>query len=503
MVSFMIRPLSNQYQKWVAKTANSSTAKNLRGSLSAAKSNIMYQVLPLTIKQQYNTHHPYGWNDGSMIQARGYQTQISLGIFSKIGPLEIQLQPELVYAQNNNFETFPTRYNDSIWRSHYSILNGIDNPEKYGNGSFKKVYAGQSSVKLRFKKVAMGVSTENLWWGPGTRNSLIMSNNAPGFPHITLNTSSPVTTGIGSFEGQIISGVLKGSGILPDTNRTINNKRLYVSKADQKRYLNGMIVTWQPKWTSGLFIGLARVFYIDKDDIKPSANGYVPVLTAFFKNKTPREDQLNRDQLLSLFMRLVSAGGKQELYAEFGRNDHAQDGTDLLLEPEHARAYTIGFKKIFTPKPAQQLELMAELTHLQMSSTASLRDAVSWYTHHRVPHGYTNFGQVIGAGIGPGGSSQAIGLSRVKGVDKVGLMLERVVRNNDFYYEAFTLRRNYTAHWVDLSMNLNKSWTRNRFIYVANLSLIRSLNYQWRYNNLYGKRDVNHINANFSFSYLL
>src|SRR6478672_5899984 len=24
-------------------------------------------LLPLTIKQQYDSHHPYGWNDGSMI----------------------------------------------------------------------------------------------------------------------------------------------------------------------------------------------------------------------------------------------------------------------------------------------------------------------------------------------------------------------------------------------------------------------------------------------------
>ena len=51
-----------------------------------------------------------------------------------------------------------------------------------------------------------------MWWGPGTRNSLIMSNNAPGFLHFTLNTKKPIETFIGSFEGQIISGKLEGSG---------------------------------------------------------------------------------------------------------------------------------------------------------------------------------------------------------------------------------------------------------------------------------------------------
>jgi hypothetical protein len=351
--------------------------------------------------------------------------------------------------------------------------------------------------------VAIGVSTENLWWGPGTRNALIMSNNAPGFPHITLNTTSPVRTPIGSFEGQVISGMLKGSGILPDTNRMYSNERLYVRKSDDKRYLNGMILTWQPKWINGLFLGFSRVFYVNKDDVKSTLTGYVPVLTSFFKKDTPNEDNLNRDQVLSVFMRLISKEGRGELYAEYGRNDHAQDLRDLLLEPEHIRAYTIGFKKLVTTKGGRDLELMAELTQMQLTATSALRAGGSWYVHHRVPHGYTNRGQVIGAGIGPGSNSQTIGLSWIKGIDKLGVMFERVVRDNDFYYDVFIPRQLFTAHWVDLSMNINKSWTRNRFIYVANLSLIRSLNYQWRYNNLFGRRDVNHVNAGFSVSYLL
>ena len=74
----------------------------------------------------------------------------------------------------------------------------------------------------------MGVSTENLWWGPGVRNSLIMSNNAPGFGHISFNTTAPVLTKIGSFEWQLISGVLQNSGLLPpDTARTFNGQKLY------------------------------------------------------------------------------------------------------------------------------------------------------------------------------------------------------------------------------------------------------------------------------------
>jgi hypothetical protein len=80
-------------------------------------------VLPLTWQQQYNTHHPYGVSDGSMIPAKGYQTQISFGVFFKKGLFSLQVQPELVFAQNANFSTFPSQHSDSIWKNYYSVLN--------------------------------------------------------------------------------------------------------------------------------------------------------------------------------------------------------------------------------------------------------------------------------------------------------------------------------------------------------------------------------------------
>jgi hypothetical protein len=51
------------------------------------------------------------------------------------------------------------------------------------NGPFNKAFWGQSSIRLTFGPASIGLSNENIWWGPGIRNSLIMSNNAPGFKH--------------------------------------------------------------------------------------------------------------------------------------------------------------------------------------------------------------------------------------------------------------------------------------------------------------------------------
>ncbi len=476
------------------------TTRNNSHSFSFAKGAGKGLLLPVTIKQQYNSHHPYGWNDGSMIQARGYQSRLSFGLYSTIGPLSIQFQPELVYSQNRGFSTFPSTHSDSIWRSYYyNVLNYIDNPEKYGKGSYAKLFPGQSSVRFNYKKLSLGVSTENLWWGPGIRNSLIMSNNAPGFQHITFNTLSPVSSPIGSFEWQVVSGILKNSGILPDdTTRSFEGQRLYRAKFDDNRYLNGMIITWQPKWTKGLFLGMSRAFVQYESDLGNSFSRYLPIVSKLFKGgNVAKEDSIRKDQLLSLFFRLILPKEKAELYAEYGREDHAGNLRDLSLEPEHTRAYIIGFRKIFETKKGKDVELFTEISNLQIPAIVNVRPQGSWYMHTDIRQGYTNLGQVIGAGIGPGSNSQSIGLNWIKEINKFGVILERVAWNNDFYFDAFSPTRNFNTHWVDLSINLNKSWRRKDFIYNANLSLIRSLNYQW-----VTKEDVSNLHAGFSVSYL-
>lgn len=510
-LSFSIRPVSAysdgdldsvyNLTNWVGKTGRPSSILYANG-----KGKLIF--LPATFRQQYNSHHPYGWNDGSMIQAKGYQLQVSAGIYTKLGPLSIQLQPEFVYAQNPNFEEFPAWQNDTLWRDYYYILNRIDNPERFGNNSYKKLFAGQSSVRFNYKKLSLGVSTENLWWGPGVRNSLLLSNTAPGFPHITFNTLAPGSTAIGSFEWQLISGFVKGSDISPsDTTKTFDGQPLYRPKpTDSKRYMNGMIATWRPKWTKNLYLGFSRMFYLYKSDVESSIDGYLPILGAFFKGKTNGEDEKKRDQLVSLFARLVLPKEKAEFYVEYGRNDHSQNFTDLALEPEHARAYIVGGRKIFTNAKKTDIELMFELTQLENSPTAWLRPQEGWYTHYQVRHGYTNRGQVIGAGIGPGSNSQTLGLSWFKGLRKTGFTLERVVRNNDFYYRAFQRLQNPRFHWVDLSLNAYKDWYCKNFLFSANLSFVRSLNYQWRYqHDAAGEEvytNVNQLHAMFSVTYL-
>ena len=80
-----------------------------------------------------------------------------------------------------------------IWAQRYNYGIIVDMPERFGEKSISKTLIGQSSIKLNFKGLSLGVSNENIWWGPSIRNSIMMSNHARGFKHITFNTTKPIT----------------------------------------------------------------------------------------------------------------------------------------------------------------------------------------------------------------------------------------------------------------------------------------------------------------------
>jgi hypothetical protein len=437
------------------------------------------KLLPLTLLQQYNSHHPYGWNDGAMIPARGYQVLLSTGIYAKLGKLSVQLLPELVWAENRDFETFASGNGNGglEWASYYQWLNKSDIPEKFGNGPYRKIFPGQSSIRYTTGSFSLGISTENLWWGPGRQNSLVMSDNAPGFLHATINTVKPIRTGIGTFEVQLIGGKLISSGIFPpDTLMTYNGSFLYQPKIDKWRYLTGLVFTWQPKWVKGLFLGYTEASYLYHSDISGIAD-ILPLAPLFHSSS---EKQNKKASLGSLFVRYVMPEEQAELYIEYGRNDRTAGIINLLSDKDYPRGYVAGLRKLSNKRgDGSQFEFAAEITQLQLPVASLIIQAKSWYLNDYVRQGYTNDGQVLGAGIGPGSNSQMIDISWVKGPGKLGVMLEHIIWNNDFYYNAFTSVGDYARHWTDISTTLHGDWKYKNFLFSSEIGLIRSLNYEW------------------------
>ncbi|MBI2283798.1 MAG: hypothetical protein HYU71_08835 [Bacteroidetes bacterium] len=473
------------------------------GRKAGGRKQIQLQWLPVTFTGQYNSHHPYGSNDGAMIPARGLQAMVAGGVILKAGKFSLQLKPELLYAQNTNFETFPHEHYDLQWSKYYQLLNTIDLPEQFGVGSYQKIGLGQSAIRYNTGAISTGISTENIWWGPGRYYALVMSNQAPGFIHYTLDTRKPIVTPIGSFEGQLIAGSLSSSGItLPDTNRYFNGVRLYQSKHEESRYLTGLMLSWQPKWMRGLFIGFTKVSYLYHTDVSGIAD-ILPLEGIITSNA---EKNGKKAATGSLFARYVMPEERAELYFEFGRNDKSPTLLNIIGDNGYPRAYIAGFRKLFaTRKPDQFIEFAAEFTQLQMPTGDLTQRGISWYAHPYVRQGYTQKGQVLGAGIGPGSNSQLLDISWVKGFRKLGIKFERIARNNDFYYNAFIFPPDFTRHWIDISTTLHADWQFHRFLFTGRMGLIRSLNYQWYifpdlgyFKNGY---DVLNFHGNFSVAY--
>jgi hypothetical protein len=471
-VSFTIRPLFptalSQHNK--SFDPDSILKKNrwskFDGELIFGKNKGLIKLLPVTWIQQYNSDHPEGFNDGAMIPARGYQTLFSAGFYVHYGSLSIQLKPEVVYAENKSFTGFP---GIQPGKTPPVFNSGIDLPERFGNKTYNKFFWGQSSIRITIGPISAGVSNENLWWGPGIRNALLMTNNAPGFEHFTLNTVRPIKTPIGSFEGQMIGGRLEESGYS-------------VSTGNGWRYLNGLALSYQPRWIPGLFLGATRSLFTYGKSIK-SFSDYFPVFIPISKaaDGGAAEDAKQRDQLASLFMRWLMPEEHGEVYFEYGREDHNWNTRDFLQEASHSSAYILGLKKLIPLKvrKGEFIQINMEVTQMASNSATINRGwTIGWYQHSEVIEGYTNLGQVLGAGIGPCSNLQTINIGWVKGLKTIGVQFERFVHNENYFYDVI---KDVRVHWVDLSSAAIASWDYKNLLFNVNAQFVRSINYEWQY----------------------
>jgi hypothetical protein len=450
-------------------------------------------LLPIYTHTRFNQHHPYGWSDGPMIPNRGLQQYISGGVYLKLGPIEAQYRPEFVWAQNRDFQNPPYR------------ARNIDMPDRMGTESFRETFRGQSFVKVKLGAMSAGFSNENLWWGPGVNNAIIMSNNAPGFGHFTFHTNKPVVTPYGSFEMQMVMAKLRYSGFYPyPTSYDLTTwppvakdvLRDTTLKTPFHSFVNATVITFQPKFAPGLFLGASRVVQVKGETER--WQDYFRVLYLDPRGEQtyqgPDEDGLNRNQLISLFGRLVLPQAHAELYYEIGREDFWWDMEDLITNPEWSTAWMGGFKKLYPLAGKDHwLEIHGEITKIQAPAAGFSRGGgvgYSFYTHSNQV-GWTHRGQVLGAGIGPGSNMNVFGINYGKGFTTLGFSLDRVAYNEDMlYFRIQYLKLNPTAnpffiddskHFVDWGMNFKAHTAHGRVFMGYQLHILRTYNFQWNY----------------------
>lgn len=169
-----------------------------------------------------------------------------------------------------------------------------------------------------------------------------------------------------------------------------------------------------------------------------------------------------------------------QIYLEWARNDRTAGLNDFIQEPEHAGGYTTGGRRLFELARNEFLQVKFELTHLQDPTTYLLRQEPTWYVHLTPPaDGYTNDGRYIGAGIGPGSNSLMWDISLLKNENSYGIMFERLVHNNDLYYQAFAGTGIFDRHWVDMAASVYVNRKFGNYVLSAELTPVYTLNYEY------------------------
>lgn len=450
---------------------------------------IDFLILPIISQNTYNSKRPYGWGNKGMLPNVGFQSYLSTGFFVKLGFFEVQFQPELVYGQNKAFDGFGPDFSTPILQARFFYWNNGDNPERFGTTANTRAWWGQSSVKLNFGPLAIGLSTENIWWGPGYFNALIFSSNAEGFPHLSLNTTKPIKTPIGHFESQILVGRLENSQLSPTQNDFLN-ARYFKEFTGGWRYLNAIHINYSPVFIRGLSVGFSRTFQQYNQFKGNNFNDWFPIFevfqkkTLFTNGNSMLYDNKGQDQQVAVSFRFVSQKGRFEVYSEFGRRDHAFDWRDFIMNPDHARAYLMGFQKLVPlPRKNQYIQIRGELTHQQESVNRYIRypgliGNQTWHTHG-LARGFVNRGEALGVGSGVGSNVQTIEVSVIKGLNKKGILLERLENHQDFFYRAFGQNAEKKP-WIDFSLGLvwNHQW--QNLLISSKAQFIRSSNYQWQ-----------------------
>uniref|UniRef100_UPI00404800AD capsule assembly Wzi family protein n=1 Tax=Algoriphagus sp. TaxID=1872435 RepID=UPI00404800AD len=474
---------------WMLRTASGSVEDLFyqRDSLSPKKKLFDFYILPLYSSSRLDGKRPYVGGEYGMIPARGAQLFVSTGFQARFSILHFQFQPELVSTQNLPFPGFPNTYSSGTIGARFSYWNSGDSPERFGNASYTRAFWGQSSISLRAGAFEFGVGTKNFWWGPGQWNSLIFSNNAPGFPHISLNTTKPAKTFLGQFEGQVLIGRLESSNQTPTQIDDLNSTFFSPLNPDW-RYLNALMLSYSPKWIPSLTVGYTRTYQYYNETRPDDLKGWLPILEPMakeklFKNGNSVEyDDRAQSQQISIFGRYKMTKAKAEVYFQFGRRDHALNWREFIMTPEHARAYQVGFIKLTNLSGTDKfLQIRGEITHQQESVNRYLRYDLNggntWHNHGRV-RGFTNYGQPMGVGIGTGSNVQTLEVSLVEDWNKLGILFERLENNQDFYYRAFG-QQGERKPWIDWSTALLWNTNYKDLFISARLQGTYARNYQW------------------------
>jgi hypothetical protein len=423
-------------------------------------------VLP-RIRVAWNSELPYSFNDGPLWAGRGLNGSITTGAaleYRGAARVRAVIAPTLAYSQNLPFQIFPGPESGSAYANpfHSGPESFIDLPHRFGDRHLLTIDPGLSLVEVEARRWAVGATARSDWWGPGIRNALLVSSNAPGIPRVYVRTAAPWRSAAGLVDGELFSGTLTQSlfSRSPSENRTVSGARIQLRPA-----IDTMVT-----------IGVARVVYAP---VGPEASPVLLTLShsldALVRWETLDGAGVQRsDQIYSLFARWALAPAGLEVYAEWARMDLPRAVGELLTSSHHAAGWTVGTQYAYARGVGSVLRLQAELTNLEQTRVFADRPSPDFYSGQASPQGFTQRGQIIGAAIGPGASSQWVALDWFTKRAQVGAFAGRIRWDNDALYRRQTptffdhdvsmlggVRGGWRAPGVDLALEVTGARRQN------------------------------------------
>ncbi len=420
--------------------ANDTTSLSLFTSIKPLSTD-GFELNDIYFKTFRNNEYGRGYNDGPVWKGEGFTFELHAGFTGRYGKLSYTLNPVVFYSFNDLFSIPNLQANTSEWA--YPFTNRIDWVQRYGDDPFAKFHLGQSELRLDVGKFLASIGTQNYSLGPSIFNPIIMSRQAGGFPHARFGLKPTFLSSkenIAKVEANLMFGLLKESDYFDNDSDNDN------------RYFNGLFLAVNPSFLPELTIGFNKVLYKQTRFFEGT-----DIFSTLFivDDGVLNGDTLSPndafDQMASLTIEWNFPEVGFRAYAEFAKNDFTSDGAGLrpsAVEPEHSRGYTIGFEKFLQNKKGVEFIVSYEHTNLSIGHQP-WRPTPPFYAHGINRQGYTHDGQIIGAGIGPGGNSDHLGLRVKKETFSGFFLLQRIERDRDYFVNQI---RNANRHDMEYSL---------------------------------------------------
>jgi hypothetical protein len=345
------------------------------------------------IRIQYNTGFPYGTNDGAVWAGRGLTTSVTAGLALRAGRLSLTLAPIFLRAENDGFVLAPNGLTGKLIYADAGFPLSVDRPQRFGNDPYTVIDPGQSTVRYDTRFITVGASTANQWWGPTSEFPFILGNNAAGFPHLFLGSGRPWNLWLFRLHGRVVYGRLEES-------RFSNSDH---TGALKRRFMSGAVAVIQPRGLPGVELGAARFYHTPWPEGGLQWKNWKRPFETFLKEDIENRNFLD-NQLASIFGRWVLASSGFEVYAEYGREDHNWDLRDLIVESQHSSTYVFGGRKMWRRSDDHLSGFLLEVWNGRIPLTVNRGEGGPYY-HTFASQGHTYRGQLLGSGVGVGGTA--------------------------------------------------------------------------------------------------